>query len=640
MSARWACALVLAAVLVPVPSASADLPSLLGACGPRDALDDDNATRTLPYTFCDDGVPAAAGGGTPNPTAQSAIKVPSAYGGITGLPAPAASEAVPGEDPVDNTVALDVDVSLPDPAKYPVAGGRYPLVVMMHGCCGGSKTGWEGRTIDPGGAENWHYNNAWFASRGYIVLTYTARGFVDASNHGSTGQTELDSARYEINDYQHLAGQLADAGDLLPGAGEVRVDTDRVVPTGGSYGGGFTWLALTDPAWNSPGGAPMKVVAAATKYGWTNLVESLVPRGDDLRDALPETDPEKMKATIKSQVGVPKRSINAALYASGKTGVPPAASPHTTFPPAIDQAQLCLNSSDPFESNPLCTGTLQNELGRFIDERSAYYQAGFFAGLAAGTIDPVPVFSAGTFTDPLFPAPEHRRMVERLKSIRPGYPVQEFYGDYNHFVQNKRKEWADVCGADHHVCTYADYPGGDLNADPPGRALSPRRDQPPEPVHRPLRQAARQHRPAGTRVRRDRLAPGLSPERRPAGRRRRRAGPALHGRVVRRARAQPADGQRPRRPGHHQQGGRQPPRSQRPTRSPTRSRTAPAVRSRAHPAGWPAPGRAWPPTTPPRCRATSRCSAPPVWWCPTPGRAPASSWPRGCTTCTPTAPRC
>ena len=81
----------------------------------------------------------------------------------------------------------------------------------------------------------------------------------------------------------------------------------------------------------------------------------------------------------------------------------------------------------------------------------------------------MPVFSAGTFTDKLFPAPEHRRMVERLKSTNADYPVQEYYGDYNHFVQNKRKEWADVCGDD--VCEPEDYPGGDLNAAPNGRTL-------------------------------------------------------------------------------------------------------------------------------------------------------------------------
>ncbi len=398
--------------------------------------------------------------------------MPSAYTGIGGLPGTNAGEAVPGENPLNNTVALDVDLSLPDPVKFPTSGNQYPVVVMMHGCCSGNKTSWEGPTIDPGGAENWHYNNAWFASRGYIVVTYTARGFVDGSNHGSTGQTQLDSAKYEINDYQHLVGQLADAGDLDPGSGTVRVDPQRIVPTGGSYGGGFTWLALTDPTWNSPGAStPMKVVAAATKYGWTNLVESLVPRGDDRRDSLPETDPATVKSRLAATPGFPKRSINAALYASGKTGVPPGSS-HTTFAPDIDEAQACLTAPPtpprptpcaPTRSPPLCP--------RFIDERSAYYQQGFFDGLADNSIADVPVFSAGTFTDKLFPAAEHRRMVERLKSTNASYPVQEYYGDYNHFVQTKRKEFADVCGDD--VCGYEDYPGGDLNADPPSRSLEP-----------------------------------------------------------------------------------------------------------------------------------------------------------------------
>ena len=126
-------------------------------------------------------------------------------------------------------VALDVDVSLPDQGKS--GTGPYPVVVMMHGCCSGSKTSWEADGIDGGGAENWHYNNAWFASRGYIVLTYTARGFVNGSNQGSTGQTQLDSDLYEINDYQHLAGQLADLADVNPSAsGNQTVDPQRIVP--------------------------------------------------------------------------------------------------------------------------------------------------------------------------------------------------------------------------------------------------------------------------------------------------------------------------------------------------------------------------------------------------------------------------
>ena len=454
------------------PPASADLTQLLATCGPRDAEDNEVATdQTLPYLFCDDGIPQE-GGRTPNQTGDQAIEVPAAYDGAAGLPAKSATAAtVPGADATGN-IALDVDLSLPDPTRFPLAAGEgYPLVVMMHGCCSGNKTSWEGSTIDPGGKENWHYNNAWFASRGYVVVTYTSRGFVgpqvppNTDGPGSTGETQLDSNRFEINDYQHLAGQIADAGDLLPGAGTVTIDPSRVVPTGGSYGGGFSWLALTDPTWQSPLGEEMQVAAVGTKYGWTNLAESLVPNGADMRDSLPTTD----KTAAAQPFGNPKRSINAALYASG---VAPAIN-HTTFPADIAAAQACLTSSDPFETNPLCATTRDQTLPRFLDERSAYFQNDFFAGLGGGTVDPVPVFSAGTFTDQLFPAAEHRRMVERLKSVSPGYPVQEYYGDYNHFVQNKRKEWADLCGADRHVCRYDDYPGGNLNADPPTLVNTP-----------------------------------------------------------------------------------------------------------------------------------------------------------------------
>ena len=82
----------------------------------------------------------------------------------------------------------------------------------MHGCCAGNKTAWEATSFDAAG-ERWHYNNAWFASRGYVVINYTSRGFRNGETNGSrgsTGETQLDSRRYEINDFQHLAGQVAD----------------------------------------------------------------------------------------------------------------------------------------------------------------------------------------------------------------------------------------------------------------------------------------------------------------------------------------------------------------------------------------------------------------------------------------------
>jgi len=459
----WPIAAIVAAGLAFATPASADLQTLKAACKPADAAPPSSGAR-MPFIHCDDGVPPV-GGTTPNNGAINAVAVPERYGGdgVTGLPPKAMPPDPNSGADANGDIALDVNVSLPDPTRYPPPPGGYPLLVMMHGCCSGQARDWERSSIEPGDAEGWHYSNAWFASRGYVVLNYTARGFVSANsdgNRGSTGQTQLDSVRYEINDYQYLAGLLADDPFF-------HVDPQRVVVTGGSYGGGFSWLALTDPVWTSPGGRAMRLVAAAPKYGWTDLVYSLVPNGSGRAAVLPATD----GSTTTQPLGFPKQSIDAALYASGKTGIPssgppPSTGSHTTFPSSIDQDTTCLNSSDPFESNPLCSSTLSQDLPAFIRDRSAYYQNHFFAGLASGAIAPVPVFVAATLTDRLFTSIEDRRMVDRLKATVPGYPVQEYYGDYQHFTQNKAREWGDVCGADHHICRLSDYPGGDLNATP------------------------------------------------------------------------------------------------------------------------------------------------------------------------------
>jgi len=484
---------------VGAPSASATVPASLHTAGglsdgclQLDAADNDTGNGVeRPYLFCDDGVPSngilpGPGGILPNLGGVDAITVPAAYGGdgFTGLPPKHPSATVLGADPATREIALDVDVSLPDGAAPP---GGHPLLVMMHGCCGGNKRSSEQPTVD-GSGESWHYNNAWFASRGYAVITYTARGFVDNMNRGSTGQTQLDSRRYEINDFQSLACQVlatAEAGDFDDAVGDpVAIDPDRVVVTGGSYGGGFSWLATTDPKWQcnadtGSAGTDMSLAAAAPKYGWTDLAYTLVPNGrhSELPGDLPafdgcDTGPRRLDGSPcpdgGAPVGMAKMSIVAGLFASGNlvTGN------HTTFPPAFFESVICLESIDPPEANPLCAGTLANLLPEFLRDRSAYYQNDFFANIAGDPSYRVPIYNAGTFTDPLFPGYENRRMANRLLDTVPSYPIKQYYGDYQHFVQNKTKGWADTCGADHHVCTQADYPGGppsDLNAAPPTR---------------------------------------------------------------------------------------------------------------------------------------------------------------------------
>src|SRR3977135_2414239 len=114
-------------------------------------------------------------------------------------------------------------------------------------------------------------------------------------------------------------------------------------------------MALTDPIWNSPAGKAMRLAVVAPRYGWTDLVDSLVPTGRHFQtpDNLPAFD----GSASANPTGIPKQRIDAARADEVETGLPPGV-PHATFPSYIDDALTCMNSSDPFETNPLCTTTL------------------------------------------------------------------------------------------------------------------------------------------------------------------------------------------------------------------------------------------------------------------------------------------
>ena len=429
------------------------------------------------FIRCDDGVPSNSplpgpGGTIPNRGGVSAVTVPAAYGrdGYSGLPPEAADAAsFPGAD-ADGNIALDVEVHFPSTRT----AGEHPLLFFMHGCCGGNKHGWESADYQAGGREAWHYNTAWFASRGYVVVNYTSRGFVNGSQAGSTGEMHLQSRRYEINDYQHLACQVT---DLFNSKGRLPdVDPQRVVTTGGSYGGGFSWMSITDPRWrctpDTGSRVKMRLAVSAPKYAWTDLAYTLAPTGTHMQtpDELPATDgcdtgPVSFDGAPcpapRTPVGTVKRSILSGLYLTGNllTGG------HTTFPMEMHEGVVCMMGAYPVESNPSCAATVNEFLPTLLADSSAYYQSEFFRRIKRPGYR-VPIFDAATFGDPLFPSVENRRMINRLLSVAPGYPIQAYFGDYQHFTKNKPKIWADVCGADRHICTDEDYTRG-FNQDPP-----------------------------------------------------------------------------------------------------------------------------------------------------------------------------
>lgn len=469
--ANYTILLFVAGLLFSAPAA-ADLNSLKAHCVTVEDVRDSGSVLPPPlsYRFCRDGVPQP-GGRTPNEGALNGVAVPEKY--LENGEGPEKAQVVDlgsGADKSGN-IKLDLDVSLP-PEKLEAPAGGYPLIVMIHGCCWGDKTSWEATTIgakDPifGYDDRWHYNNAWFATRGYVVLNYTSRGFRNLWGQGSTGETQLDSRQYELKDLQYLAGLLADEQSF-------NINPQKVVVTGGSMGGGLSWLALTEPKWKSPGGKTMQIVAVAPRDGWTDLLYSLVPTGMHNRDELAPFDGTADGTTIDSPepiipFGFGKLTIDSALLLQGYIYLPlPYSSSHANFAAWVPDSYNCLSQPEPIESSPACATFRNKTAHELLTDRSAYYQNDFFAKLKSGEVKPVPVFSAGTLTDPLFTQVEHQQMVKRLKSVVPDYPVQEYYGDYQHFVADKPKEWGDLCcrGTNHHLCVSDEFTTG-LNNRPP-----------------------------------------------------------------------------------------------------------------------------------------------------------------------------
>src|SRR5947209_7895398 len=192
-----------------------------------------------------------------------------------------------GEVPSFDGSLLDVDVT--QPAQN--TGTTHPLMIMLHGF-GNDKHEWESTTDEGDGADKYHWNNRWFAEHGYYVLTYTARGFRPESRSGSQpptppgaecgsdcgpfGTIHVKSRDYEILDTQWLAALVA--------ATYPDVNPHQVAVTGGSYGGGESWMQASQAHWTFPNSQDsslpvLDLQVASRKYPWTDLAYSLAPNG-------------------------------------------------------------------------------------------------------------------------------------------------------------------------------------------------------------------------------------------------------------------------------------------------------------------------------------------------------------------------
>src|SRR4051812_45905877 len=371
------------------------------------------------------------------------------YGGV---------EICSGSVPSFDGAKLDVDLTRPR------GGGRHPLIVMLHGF-GNNKHEWESLTDEGDGADKHRWNNRWFARHGYYVLTYTARGFRDdgptaayqpptpADPTGSVsapnGTIHVKSRDWEIRDTQWLAA--------LTAATYLDLDPERVAVTGGSYGGGESWLQASRPTWDFPHRTDpslpvLELQVAVPKYPWTDLAYALAPNGHgggpagtdpyESSQARPADDTGGSVATGANPIGVPKSSYITALSALGAsrgvfatgTDVPPGENGEESIP--AWQARIA-GVGDPYlDDDP----TLVQARRGLTELRSAYYQDDGWAAQRAAR--EVAVFSIQGWTDDLFEAVESFRMFKALKRIDPLWPVEVAVADVGHSrAQNPPATW-------------------------------------------------------------------------------------------------------------------------------------------------------------------------------------------------------
>jgi dienelactone hydrolase len=356
--------------------------------------------------------------------------------------------------------------------------GAQPMVVMLHGFSD-DKTVWQetGKSDRVDSVErpqtNSRWNNIWFASRGYTVVNYTARGWRDSCGPDTPGATpltpapqclghaywiHLDDKRWEVRDVQWLTGALVQSG---------HADPDRLAITGGSYGGAPTVMAAlladqvmcggaavpaplgADPCaeagdgqlvpWTTPDSATaLTWVAAVPLITFGDLVHVLAPNGrasDGWEHAPPHGD-------VTAPVGVPIESHLAGLLATGNVFghfAPPGVDP--TADVVTDAARVLAGNPFPPEDP--------------IIARSLRLYREFKSPITTTPQGRVPIYWVHGLTDPLFPAFEPLTVMNHLHALDPSYPFKLFLGDFGHdYTGQRHDEWTVAI---HHMNDFLDH---------------------------------------------------------------------------------------------------------------------------------------------------------------------------------------
>jgi len=180
----------------------------------------------------------------------------------------------------DSAQTVTIETRLYLPQQTPA-----PAIMLAHGF-GGSL-----RSV--------HTQAEEFARRGFVVLTWSARGF-----GRSTGQIALNSIDREVRDAQKLLDFLATRDEVQKDKG----GDPRVGVTGASYGGALSLLLA---------GVDKRVDTLVPVITYNDLAQALLPNS-----ALPSPRADATPAaTAFSENGVFKRSWAGIFFSAGMTSI-------------------------------------------------------------------------------------------------------------------------------------------------------------------------------------------------------------------------------------------------------------------------------------------------------------------------------
>ena len=300
----------------------------------------------------------------------------------------------------DGFLRSDVDKTLLDTRlEIPPGTGPFPLVALIHGYAGSKSSSGD--------------IAARLRADGYAILRYSTRGFGD-----SWGQVNLADLHAEIADLRSMISQVVDEPDF-------DLNADAVAVAGASYGGGHSWLALTQPTFVTPKKNTVRIRAVIPIAPWSDLFYSLLPNGRPNNSL--------------DGIGGLKLSYVNGLYGSGIRDDPDR--PYPNYPDYLIAWHAYINATEPSAADP----TWQSISSSLSLGRSIWWQQTFWDAVRAGLR--VPVFQVQGFTDDLFPLPEAKRMLLALQTVAPDYPITEYFGDLGHpRARNQEAEVSYVLG--------------------------------------------------------------------------------------------------------------------------------------------------------------------------------------------------